>query len=513
MFTSCTEYRALIERHLDGTLGDAEQAQLRAHAKACEGCRRELTWLDVASGDLERLGDSALKGAPVIDVRAAVLESVQSGEADEVLAPKPTVVRFSTRRPLWPRALAVAAALALAALGLFYVVNLANEEAPADVAVDPRVPSQSEPGSNEEGYDGAISEDERMEMAVVPPTPPEPVGQNFDTAPPPPRVAPPQRPTPMTAVDAFRLALVDDAAANRDRLSALATLDLETARALAQDPNASAETLLGAALNLPPEEATDALEAAVAKSPDSPALRFHLAQNYADTGQPAAANEQLAELQRLDPNNAMPDYLQAQSALRGSNPNVESALAALKAGNANNIIDPYTVANAVAQEAALVAAGTDPDTARLVTAFTMGENAYDDLTGVATSLLDAGTQLASEQNLTALLEAVLEFGTQVETNAEYIQERQAGLDIQQAALDQLAPIVANAGDAQSIHDVSAAASHLIDALGGLSNYMNSLQTALAGAQAEAPESEFWQGLADIIYQQGDLDLLDLFSSP
>ena len=206
----------------------------------------------------------------------------------------------------------------------------------------------------------------------------------------------------------------------------------------------------------------------------------------------------------------MPNYLQAQSALRAANPDVDAAIAALKSGNAQTIIDPYTVANAVAQESALVAAGTDPEVARLLTAFSMGQNAYDDLTGIATSLLDAGSQLATDQSLTALLDAVLQFGNQVEANSEYVREQQAGLDIQQAALDQLAPIVTNAGDPETIRDVSEAASHLLDALNGLSNYMNNLQQSLGGAQANPPTPDFWQELADIIYQQGDLDLLGYF---
>lgn len=509
MFTSCNAYRALIERHLDGTLGEADQAQLRAHAEACGGCRRELAWLNAAATNFERLGDHLLINAPTIDVRAAVMDAVRSGEADEKPAHAAVVTQFPARRRVWPRALAAAAVLALSALGLFYLIDQTDNGEPANVAVD--IPSPATPTSDDTGTaSGGVSDDERMEVAVGPPGTPEPIGQNFDIVPPGPRVAPPRRPTAMTAVEAFRLALADGTAANTDRLSELATLSLDTARALAQDPNASAETLLGAALSLPPEEATEALEAAVAKAPDSPALRFHLAQNYAETGQAAAANEQLSELKRLDPNNAMPSYLQAQSALRAANPDIDAAIAALKDGNANNIIDPYTVANAVAQESALVAAGTDPEVARLITAFSMGQNAYDDLTGIATSLLDAGSQFASEQNLSALLGAVLEFGSQVETNSEYIQERQAGLDIQQAALDQLAPVVTNAGDPQSIQDVSAAASHLIDALSGLSNYMTNLQQSLAGAQANPPTPDFWQNLAEVIFQQGDLELLGYF---
>ena len=40
--TRCDESRHLIERLLDGTIGEAEREQLKSHAESCQTCRGEL---------------------------------------------------------------------------------------------------------------------------------------------------------------------------------------------------------------------------------------------------------------------------------------------------------------------------------------------------------------------------------------------------------------------------------------------------------------------------------------
>ncbi|MEX2016427.1 MAG: zf-HC2 domain-containing protein, partial [Candidatus Hydrogenedentales bacterium] len=170
MFTSCTEYRSLMERHIDGSLNEAEQAQLQAHAQVCEGCRRELAWLQATAIDLEKLGDEAVGKARLIDVRAAVLDQIRTGEAGREVASDSTVTSFRSRRRIWPRVFAAAAALAVAALGLVYLMYSEGGFI-APVAERPVPPASNAPAEEGAGATPGMTPDASEMQTAQAPTP------------------------------------------------------------------------------------------------------------------------------------------------------------------------------------------------------------------------------------------------------------------------------------------------------------------------------------------------------
>ncbi len=128
---SCQRYRDLIEQYLDGTVGDAELAELKAHAQGCPTCREELDRCVLLRETIRESfspGMTAEQGAASVLVRLAEQRAAHSGQA-----------RYA---PAWlaGRQMAIAAGILLAAgLLLGFALGRAGSNKPAGVPLAARV--------------------------------------------------------------------------------------------------------------------------------------------------------------------------------------------------------------------------------------------------------------------------------------------------------------------------------------------------------------------------------------
>jgi anti-sigma factor RsiW len=84
MNTRCTAWEALLDAHLDGGLGEGDEAFFRAHAAACDRCR---DLLRLVAADLPALADEA---APrLADSVIAVTSGPACGRAEALLGARP----------------------------------------------------------------------------------------------------------------------------------------------------------------------------------------------------------------------------------------------------------------------------------------------------------------------------------------------------------------------------------------------------------------------------------------
>ena len=128
---SCQRYRDLIEQYLDGMIGDAELAELRAHAQDCPSCREEFDRCVLLQ---ETIGESFSSGMTTEQGAASVLAR---------LAEQPDAGRGQSRlAPAWlaGRQTAVAAGILLAAgLLLGFALGRTSSVKPAEVPLPDRV--------------------------------------------------------------------------------------------------------------------------------------------------------------------------------------------------------------------------------------------------------------------------------------------------------------------------------------------------------------------------------------
>ncbi len=122
---SCQRYRDLIEQYLDGTVGDAELAELKAHARDCPSCREELDRCVLLRETIRESfspGMTAEQGAASVLARLAEQPAARRGQA-----------RYA---PAWlaGRQMAIAAGILLAVgLLLGFALGRVGSNKPVDV--------------------------------------------------------------------------------------------------------------------------------------------------------------------------------------------------------------------------------------------------------------------------------------------------------------------------------------------------------------------------------------------
>lgn len=491
------EFAALLDAIAadEAAPGDAE-----AWAAAPEAAH-EIARATQLRDDLHALGDAVRASAPSIALEAEVMARVEAvrevAKVAPLRRPRPAPEEAFARRtgpgPWFARVTAAAAGVALVA-GLGYLA-LAPDRAGPDEMLAQAPHAADHTSMDPAPVDLAIAETSSV-MPELPPWPdflaPDPHSEEHVRA---------RRAGAVSAEDvleARRESAVRGAAAG-GRLQLLAALSDSQLDALFESDALGFEAMLGALRYLPRDEAIALLLDQLARRPDDPYLRSALALAY---GGDPEGREHLAAWAELDSGNALPHYLEARALLAAGD--AEGALALLQAAALRDRAHHYTLASAQQHEQALLAAGVDPDAARLLAALNGGMREYGEVSLLARDLLAHGERYEAAGDYRTAEEiyaAVLEMGGQLDDSAAFAYERLAALEAQQQALGSLQALYELLGNTDNLHT-------LVEGFHLLTRGIQEL-THLLGAQ-----NEFFNGgdlqtiltIAGAILSLGDLGL-------
>lgn len=500
--------------HLDGGLDRPASVALLGHLDSCIACRAEYKCLQTLHRDLEEIGAGIAGNVPQVDLVDTVMEAVQrTKQTRRVAAP--------SKHPAFRRRFAFAGWMGLAAAAVL-VVCIAGYHLAQGPSATP-VPSQAkvqaphkasvpleQVAKSPSGKDSAPSKAKFDEIKRL-------LTEESSLAMPGEAMAakggkmPDFEEISVAEILALRRTAATDSDPDarqeaRATLSAWASLTEDRARVLAESPEASIEAKVGAAQALPAPEAERILLAAVQASPEDPYLRSELAKAYeAQPGKQAQATDQLLDLNRLDPNNALNQYKLASTLMRQGDTN--GAAAALDHARSLESINTYAFESDASREKALEASGMSSDAARALTALTAGMNQYVALAELAGKLLDKGRHAEEQGNLSyakTVYESVNVMGSQVSDSSVLSTQRMAGLDIQSSAIDSLFRLFTLQGAVNALQALTQQVNQLAQSYDEILKFFEGVNAFFLGNITE----NVLRVAADFIHQFGDLDLLD-----
>jgi len=494
LFASLLEWR-------DGQLSLPESDRLRRLTDESEAVQTANNWLTETAEDLEVLGDRIVARVPDINVSSAVMDAVQR------ITEPDTIVTLDAerlnRRARWRMAGAVAAA-AMIAIASGWVWFSANDDAQQTIPANTPVLADPEP---------EWQQDEYIEKRQALPTRPKKrrmLAENSSTVLPPEALSGTQAPE-LDALDADAVLAARKLAANGDwsEFQQLASLTREQALELAEKEGLPPGAIVGLADSLMPDEAEKALLTVVGLLPDSPYLHLELLQTVAEqppgeaqTTEPLAFSQRVSE---LDPENALPYYLEAKMYLDNGDP--RSAIAALLEAQALEYATPYSLEAAAHRQSALIADGLEPETAELLAAFNAGNEEADALFNLAVDLLEYGSyynEIGDIDTARYLYEGVQLLGDQIEAGAVLSSEQLVALDIQSAAIDVLGQFYETQGILDALGPLTTQSINIISDLDSLNVFFVQLNTMLG----DVLDPTFWNEVAGVFLLEGDLAIFD-----
>jgi hypothetical protein len=458
--------------------------------------------------DLRQAGNSAAKAAHDIDLVDGVWAAIRPAGAPEA-ARSSAAANFEAhrrrRRLVWTGLAAAAAVLIVAG-----VVLLTGGQ--PQTPVEPRVARHD--ATDAPSPHAPPLEQVHPPAAVAPPggRPPGP----REEAP-----APETEPLPDSEAAAPVLASVTlrdvmrarRLAANREegweKLIDWSRLNPAEAERLVSDADAPAAAVVAAAGALPPDDRASHLRTAIGRMGGAPPARLALAQTYYRLpGRESEAGQALRALSDEDPQNALPYYLEAKLQLdRGE---VARALETLAHARTLPSASAYALDAARYSERALVAAGMDPETARVVTAMTAGTEQYEFLCDLGDDLLQYGRYFAEAGELQAareIVESVARLGAQVNAGAAFVSEELAGFDIEREAYAILDDVYGATDATERLDALTAQTMELLAGLEGIAGFME----AVEGFLVSATNPDTWTAFADTVMDQGNAVLLQMFN--
>ncbi len=232
-------------------------------------------------------------------------------------------------------------------------------------------------------------------------------------------------------LEARRKALVDDTNALAS-LAEWASLSPEEALAILEKSGYSPESILGVMPYLDAEQSLAILKDAVAKFPRDSQLRFALAKELLDSEDFLSARQQLEQWSKLDPENGLPVYMDAQVLLAQGD--IEGARAALYDASQYDKLDTFSVAAAKYHRDALIASGIDPNTAKLLAGMSAFNGDYSQLQTLGQSFLDEGSKLQSAGDYLGaadMYKSAAELGENIVDGTSFPNEALEGVSLQE----------------------------------------------------------------------------------
>lgn len=504
----CTDYRDRLVALAENPLGPEAEPGLLAHLEACPLCEAEYHWLTSLCREMEAIGEAQLQGAPNVDLTDGVMKAVaRHKQADPRLVSLDSARTRRFSRFVWMAASTAAAATIVVGLWLTGY-RITRQDGPTTAL------RTNGSGSNPAALPGQSNLLAGTPDSISGDSPENELQNLIDN------MRPFSAPTADLSADrlasltindvlAARKEAISDPAA-REEINRWANLAAEKARELAAAQELSLEAKVGAAQNLPPEEAERILLAAVQADPENPYLRYALGNVYSQqAGMADKAAAEYAAQAELDPENALAYYQLAASLLAQGDP--ENAAGALETARSLGTAHPYTIEAADNQTQALIQSGVAEDVARILTALTAGTGEYGDLVALSAQLLDYGKYY--EQNgqielAQQICDSVRVLGTQVTENASFSNEQLAGLDIQRAAIEALSEFMQFMQSPQNVQTLADQTRQLSSSLSSVGGFFNALN-AFFDAQ---PSTDIMSIFADYVLGNGDLDVLDFLAN-
>lgn len=503
-----SEYRAvetLLARYTDGELTEDELRRLEAAAAARPECAREYEAAKALKADLaQAAARTGNTNTPAVDLVDNVMRAARAHTAPPKVVPlrtrpKPAQTAQPPKRPPgWWTGAALAAAAAMLILGAYVLFSgLLDTEPRKSRTAQAPLPRQNGDGQDrQDAADAPEPDGTAFELAPVPP----PIMMdtaNLDTA----EESDSQWRAAVNLKEALeaRQAAVQSDADAIGNISRWASLTPEEARQLLAGGNLSASEAVALAEFLPPEEAAALLRDAVQQHPEDPFLRYALAKHTTDTTERLT---QLAELARLDPQNALPYYMEAQT--RFESGDYAGAMAALTDADTLGGAHPYSLNAARRHQEVLEAAGMQPEVAQMLAAMTAGSQEYNQINTLSEELIAYGTGLESNQQYEeaeAVYQSVDALGQQVQSSAVLANEELAGLNAQleaNLALEQLYQLLQ---DPDNLEVVQWTYHQIAESLNALSQYLLGYNELFANADAETASE-----ISATVMSEGDTNL-------
>jgi hypothetical protein len=454
--------------------------------------------------DLEQVGEALRARLPQVNLVEPVMAAVKAAAPMVAFRARPKPVQTAparVRRFSFPYAAGFAAAAVLM-VGVGILLFRASEAVnhPSEIAakveqttpaVKPPAPLRHVPASQSE------------HLAAVRPTPVSPLMPPAPSTPSAPQPAKQPKPKGLTlqdAINARKLAMLDDAD-SLSKLAQWASLTPDEARDLLKQSGLSSEAVIGATQFLPANEAAAVLRAAMANNPDDPYLNYALAKAYgSDPDHAADSTAALAAWSAKDQTNSMPQFMLARAEFaQGNN---EAALDTLTQASAQTTANDYAVRSASQQKEALIASGMDADTATYLAATLAGNQQYESLTQMGRDLIQQGKYYESVGDMDTaqqIYQSVQQMGAQLVTGASLSTEKLAGYQIQLDAVDAFKQIYTVLAQPDSIQLLEGAYQGIKEGVSQTLDFVSDL-----GAYLLALPSASAVNIAGQILQGGDL---------
>lgn len=492
-----------VINYLEGSLDAETAATMQRLIESDSSCAHEYASLKQVCVDLEHLGSTWAKHVPAVDVVNQVLAEIMALKKKPVITPLP-----ERRVPTWAGAFQWAGLASAAVLAILFAVTYRGK-APSDTGLAAsRPPAVSKPGQSQSreprtpraDRPATRQQERRLEQMMAK----LPVRQQDE---------PSGTRTSFDHADSAMLTLGDilntfKTAPSKDeafaRLSEMASLTEEQARAILASDTASFGAKQAAAAALPKDEAAAQLLALIDEMKGSTdnsdanknALQYALAQASGDWSD-------------FDPGNALPLYPQAVGMLQvavSENTDPRAGLDLLAQAAERPLATAYSLDAAITGEEALIAAGVAPDVAAVVESATIGADSYDDLTQIADELLSIGLAFAAQgdyETARLIYEAAFTLGSQLGGSTTSAREQLAGFDIQRLAIDLLQEVYASSGTEADLARLTEQATALLASMENVAGYLDAVDSSLFGPIT--PES--LREIAAAILQYGDIFFL------
>lgn len=435
---------AVLEGEAPATLDEACAVDLSAAAE-------QAVWAQLAE-DLEQLGQSVSRALPAVQLAAPVMEQLAIPKTPLVFQARPKRQPEARAQSAWPSrpwlALAAAAGFVAVAGLSWFVMNRPAHEPGVQVA------RSSVPGENAAPGGTPAFRPVAEPVVSTPPVIPSAANSNSNGTPESEAKAA-GGPTLLAALELRQKAMEGD----KDALAQFtrwSSVNVDQARAVLRDVNASWEAKVAAAQYLPAKEALPALAEALRQHPQDTHVQYAMACKELEDPALTSVNT-LKTWQATDTQNALPLYMQSRLLLaQNAEANRDAALETLSRASERPVATAYPLPQSQRQQQVLLLNGLMESTARFMAAATLGDDAYastrllsDELLQQGQAFQDAGDSAAAEQ----VLRSVANMGRQLADSAAAAHERLAGLDIQNSAYDSLSAFYQANGDQTQLAQV------------------------------------------------------------